>query len=459
MLWAGGALLIAGRWIRRWRELRAVRRQARPQTLEFAIPVAVSASAMEPGVFGLFRPVLLLPEGLAETLSPEQFATVLAHELCHVQFRDNLTGALHLAVSTIFWFHPGVWWIGRRLMEERERACDEAVLNGGNRPEVYAQGILNICKFYRESPLPCAAGVTGADLKQRIREIMTRRVAHQLTLAGKSMLAAAAAMAVAIPVIIGVLRSQTLPPAPAYGYEAVSVKRSDPGQTNSRIGPGPQGGIRTQNSTTMTLLTFAYDVRDYQFVNAPAWVTSERFDVSFTPDKPESAPSPQMPRDQMEGVFRRHQQRMQAVLRDRFGLVLRAETREMPIYALSIAKNGHKLRPPKDPGAPPHMSTSPDEVNGTSVDLRFLTNSLASLLGRYVRDETGLTGSFDFNMKWTPDTSQRLGAPRSDEVNADEQGRGSIFVALQEQLGLKLEAKRGPVPVFVVEKIDRPTEN
>src|SRR5207248_5179829 len=135
-----------------------------------------------------------------ENLLPEQFETVLAHELCHVESRDNLTAALHLAVASVFWFHPAVWLIGRRLIEERERACDEAVLAGGNRPETYAQGILNICKFYRESPLPCAAGVTGADLKQRIREIMTRRAAYRLTVAQKAVLAVGAAIAASIPV-------------------------------------------------------------------------------------------------------------------------------------------------------------------------------------------------------------------------------------------------------------------
>jgi uncharacterized protein (TIGR03435 family) len=460
ILWLAGTVLVSASWIRRWRELRAVQQHAKPATLDFPIPVAVSPVALEPGVFGFFRPVLLLPEGLSEKLAPEQFESVLAHELCHVRSHDNLTAALHLGVSTIFWFHPAVWWIGRRLIEERERACDEAVLNQGSRPEAYAQGILNICKFYRESPLPCASGVTGADLKQRIREIMTRRVAVRLTVARKSLLAVAGAIVVTVPLAIGVLRAQTLPPAPKYGYEVASVKRSAPDQTNSRIRPGAQGGIRTENTSVMALLTFAYDVRDYQFVDAPGWVTSERYDVSFTPDKPEEAASPTTPRDQMEGQFRRQQQRMQAVLRDRFGLVLRAETREMPVYVLTVGKNGHKLLPPKEEHAFPHMSTSPDEITGTNLDLRFLTNGLANLMGRYVRDETGLKGVYDFKMKWTPDSSQRLGAPRSDEpANTDDPGSGSIFMALQEQLGLKLEAKKGPVPVFVVEKIQRPSEN
>jgi uncharacterized protein (TIGR03435 family) len=457
IVWLGGVLLVTAFWVRRWLQLRHLRRVSTPVALDFPIPVAISPSAIEPGVFGFFRPVLLLPEGLAEKLAPEQFETVLAHELCHVRSRDNLTAALHLVVSTVFWFHPAVWWIGRRLIEERERGCDESVLSQGSRPETYAQGILNICKFCQEQPLPCASGVTGADLKQRIREIMARRVAMRLTLARKSMLAAVAVLAAAIPLAIGILQAQTLPPAPTYGYEVASVKKGDPNDQRSQIRPGPQGGLQTHNTPVMMLLTFAYDIRDYQFVNVPAWVTSERYDVSFTPDKPESAPSPTVPRDEMEKQFRRQQQRMQAVLRDRFGLVLRAETKEMPIYALTIGKNGHKLQPPKDPRALPRMSTSPNELTGTNIPVSFLVTSLSSLLGRYVHDETGLAGAYDFTMKWTPDpTSQRFALQKSED--ADE-GHGSIFVAMQEQLGLKLEAKKGPVPVYVIEKIERPAEN
>ena len=83
---------------------------------------------MEPGVFGIFRPVLLVPEGITDRLTPAQWKTILTHELCHVRRRDNLTAAIHMAIEAIFWFHPLVWWIGKRLIDERERACDEEVL-------------------------------------------------------------------------------------------------------------------------------------------------------------------------------------------------------------------------------------------------------------------------------------------------------------------------------------------
>jgi uncharacterized protein (TIGR03435 family) len=455
-VWLAGSLLFGLRWMRRWLALRAVRRQGRAVPLDFPIPVVIARSGIEPGVFGIVRPVLLIPEGLAATLAPEQLETVLAHELCHVRSRDNLTAALHILVGTIFWFYPAVWWIGRRLIEERERACDEAVLGQGSRPETYAQGILNICKFYTELPLPCASGVTGADLKKRIREIMTRRVALRLTLARRAALACAAIAAVATPVVIGVLRAQTLAPPPAYSYDAVSIKPSAPGETASRFGPGPQGGIRSQNTAVMMLLTFAYDVRDYQFIGVPGWVRSERYDINFTPDRPEGAPGPGMSRQQLEGMFKRNRQRMQAVLRDRFNLVLRAESHELPIYALSIARNGPKLTPAADPKAM-HLSMSRGKITATAVDLKMLADSLSGMVGRFVANQTGLDAPYDFTLEWTPDSPAQPKQP-GEPVEVNEPGP-SIFTALTEQLGLKLESKKGSVPVFVIEKITKPTEN
>jgi hypothetical protein len=116
-----------------------------------------------------------------EKLTPTQLEAVLAHELCHVRRHDNLTSAIHILVEAVFWFHPLAWWIGARLVEERERACDEEVLRLGGDPRDYADAILNICKLYVESPLTCVAGVTGADLKKRIEAIMTNRVLANLT--------------------------------------------------------------------------------------------------------------------------------------------------------------------------------------------------------------------------------------------------------------------------------------
>ena len=120
---------------------------------------------------------------MRERLTPEQLRAILIHEATHVRRRDNLTGFLHMLVAAVFWFHPLVWWIGARLVDERERACDEEVLREGSEPEVYAEGILNICKLYVESPLVCVSGLTGANLKKRIEAIMTNQRAESLTLA------------------------------------------------------------------------------------------------------------------------------------------------------------------------------------------------------------------------------------------------------------------------------------
>jgi bla regulator protein BlaR1 len=148
-------------WWRRWRRVRAALRAASPLSLQLPIPVMSSPARLEPGVFGVLRPLLLLPEGIAQRLTPAQFQAVVAHELCHVRRRDNLAAAIHMVVEALFWFHPLVWWIEGRMVEERERACDEEVLRMATDPQDYAEGIVNVCKFYLESPLVCVSGVTG----------------------------------------------------------------------------------------------------------------------------------------------------------------------------------------------------------------------------------------------------------------------------------------------------------
>ena len=127
----------------------------------------------EPGVFGILHPVLLWPEGISQHLDDAHLESIFAHELCHVQRRDNLTSAIHMLVAAIFWFHPLVWWLEKCLIDERERACDEAVLQLVKQPQIYAESILKVCEFCIESPLTCVSGITGADLKKRIVQIMT----------------------------------------------------------------------------------------------------------------------------------------------------------------------------------------------------------------------------------------------------------------------------------------------
>jgi beta-lactamase regulating signal transducer with metallopeptidase domain len=153
--------------------MRTARRTATPIAFDLPIPVLSSSTRLEPGVLGIRKPVLLLPDGITNRLTPAQLAAIVTHEMCHIRRRDNLTAAMHMTVEVLFWFYPLVLWIRKGLIEERERACDEEVLAQTD-PRIYAESILNVCRYYVESPLVCASGITGSDLKKRIEKIICR---------------------------------------------------------------------------------------------------------------------------------------------------------------------------------------------------------------------------------------------------------------------------------------------
>jgi beta-lactamase regulating signal transducer with metallopeptidase domain len=207
-IWLLGLGVILALRASRWWKLRAMINAARDLQVPGApVRVKSSPSLLEPGLVGVFKPVVLLPQGLMTHLSDSERDSILAHELGHLRRRDNVTAAIHMAVEALFWFYPPVWLIGARLIAERERACDESVLAEGHDPEVYAGGILKVCKFCIRSPLACAPGATGADLKGRVRLIMTGEAARRLGLGKRALLAGAATLALALPVMAGFLDS------------------------------------------------------------------------------------------------------------------------------------------------------------------------------------------------------------------------------------------------------------
>jgi bla regulator protein BlaR1 len=452
-IWLFGVLFLIVRWFRRWRAIRNVLKQGTKVSLRFHVPALSARSEIEPGVFGIFRPVLLIPDGLADHLSPEQFDAVLAHESRHILCRDNLTAAVHICVETLFWFHPLVWWIGAKLMDERERDCDETVLRQGSQPRDYAQGIVNVCRTYVESPLSCAAGISGSDLKERIRGIMTWRASRPVTIRGKVILTGAALAMLFIPFIIGIVRAQSLPPEPAYTYGVVSIHRSAPDARGDQWEAGPQGGLRTINTTALVLLEWAYQIPEYRLMGLPAWATSEHYDVTFTPAEPEIAESRFANTTEM-ARRNRNWQRLQGVLRDRFHLVLREETHQLTMYALVQDRNGAKLSRTDAQNSQFHGSAG--HLVATAQMIDRLPPFLEGELGRPVVDQTGLKGLFSFTLEWDPSLeSTGANSPDSSPGSAGS----SIVTALREQLGLRLEPKKGPVQVYVVEKIERPTEN
>jgi uncharacterized protein (TIGR03435 family) len=374
-----------------------------------------------------------------------------------------------MGVEALFWFHPLVWWLERRLVDERERACDEEVIQLGSEPQLYAESILKTCEFYIESP-SIVAGVTGSDLKKRVEAIMTNRLTDKLSATKRLLLAFAGVAAVCGPVVVGLLNAPQIQaqsqPAQTQStgslepltIEVASIKPNTSGQ------PGPRfrtlmGGFGVVGITTQLLVQMAYGIQHFQISGGPRWMSSERFDIALKVD----GLTGRVPPGQLPSV-------LQSLLADRFQLRIHHETKEGPIYALVAGNGGPKLEAAA--GQRPNVGSS-GYVSGT-MDLATLGNGLAWRLERRVVNKTGLSGSYDIELIWTPDVGQLpisslpppapppwlpgdapilpMRTPRAPDPSGP-----SIFAALQEQLGLKLDSQRGPVEVLVIDSVERPT--
>ncbi len=223
VLWlAGFAVVLAIQGVR-WLRLRAVMRQARDARIAAPVDVKASPSLLEPGLVGILHPVVLLPEGLMARLSRAERDAILAHELSHFSSGDNITAAIHMLVEALFWFYPPVWLIGAQLIVERERACDESVLADGHDAEVYARGILKVCRFCVQSPLACAPGASGANLDRRVRQIMSGEAVYGPGQVRKALLGTALAVALGLPVAEGFVSA---PPVMAAVQQRVAAVKS-----------------------------------------------------------------------------------------------------------------------------------------------------------------------------------------------------------------------------------------
>jgi uncharacterized protein (TIGR03435 family) len=239
--------------------------------------------------------------------------------------------------------------------------------------------------------------------------------------------------------------------AQAPTFDVASIKPSDPA---AKIAINRSGyHLATTGTSLLFLITWAYDVHPERVVGQPKWLDSARYDI--TANASEQGSAPRRPNEPSA-----LQKMMQSLLADRFKLVLHKETREAPMYALVIAKDGPKV----------HLAPAPESMNqnpfsmpgmgtliGTQVTAEALAKVLANQLGRSVEDETALKGVFDFKLIWAPEL------PPSEmhrEAAAMMANRPSLFTAVQEQLGLKLEARKGKVEVLVIDHIENaPSEN
>ena len=518
-VWLCGIVIGVVLWMRWWRQIRSIRRTATLLDLNLPIQMMSSPARLGPGVVGILRPVLLLPDGITDRLTPAQLETVLAHEMCHVRRQDNLTATIHMLVETIVWFHPLVWWIRTRLMEERERACDEEVLRMGSEPQVYAESILKVCEFYLASPVPCAAGVTGGELKRRIEEIMGNRYTRELSYGRRILLAAVAVAAVGAPIAIGLLytpagraRAQMVNAAPAasaslltgqetpaaeaskasssaqpakrdYRFEVASVRRGDPsGRMTGPPGPSSPRRFTAESETIASLAMKAFGVKQSFQIEFQPWMASAYFNVFA--NFPEGAANTDLP------IMIQH------LLEDRFGLVFHRETRRVAGYELVVAKSGPKLTESAAPpsGGPARKGGDIEMKNGVpqftkdagsgqlfvgmtaiwrgrNKTMKSLAQDLANQLRVPVMDATGMEREYDYTLTFTPEATavsgnmvliSPPGAAPAQEPRQDESLTNPLLRdALQTQLGLRLQpVKNVPVEVVVLDSAKKePTEN
>jgi uncharacterized protein (TIGR03435 family) len=243
------------------------------------------------------------------------------------------------------------------------------------------------------------------------------------------------------------------------GFEVASIKLTEAADGNTSFAYLPGGSLRIQGADLRSLIQYAYDLRDFQLAGASGWMTSEHYTILA---KGEFAEGPseymKMNDQQRKAMFVLVRKRLQRLLAERFQLETHRETRQLPMYGLVVAKGGHKLTPNLSPdGSPQSMTRGQAMYKAKRASLESIAQGLAEITRHPVHNETGLQGFYDFEMKWTPDAA--AAAPDSAEPRPAETAGPTLFTALQEQLGLKLESKKGPVEILVIDRAGRPSGN
>jgi uncharacterized protein (TIGR03435 family) len=268
-------------------------------------------------------------------------------------------------------------------------------------------------------------------------------------------------------------RPQTAPAAaPVFEYEVASIKPSKPGAVGGGIknlpGPGPVSDTFSARNLLLTAsIQIAYGIppgaEDGRLVGAPDWLNSERYDIEA---KMDPAVVEALQKLSVDARVAAQRQMLQALLADRLKLVIHRETKEAQVYSLVIAKNGPKLQESKPNDADPRLTSQGRggslSLTGQEVPIVLLVTALTRLLNRPVFDKTGLTGTYDFTLTWTPDDSQAQtppGVTANGQPPPPDSNGPTIFTAIQDQLGLKLESGKRPVEIIVIDHVERPSGN
>jgi uncharacterized protein (TIGR03435 family) len=295
----------------------------------------------------------------------------------------------------------------------------------------------------------------------------------RMTTTRLSFVAIGAALLVA-PFASGVMRAQAPPATDKPKFEVASVRENTAADGKVLLGIQPGGRFTTTGVPLATLITQAYGLQRSQLVGGPDWMETARFDITAKAET-------EIPRTAL-GAPGPLQLMVQDLLEERFKLRARRETREQPVYALRLARPDGQLGPglrvsttdcaalfaPGRSGPPPRgmgpgerpacgMRIGPGQLVAGAIPISQLIPPLSQFAERLVVDRTGLAGNFEIDLKWTPDRMPQGPPPPGAPPPSIDPNGPSLFTALQEQLGLKLESERAPVEVLVIDHVERPT--
>ena len=438
-------------------------------------PVRVLTSSVADGlsVVGWLRPAILLPPAAAMGLSPQQLEAILAHELAHIKRHDYLVNLFQIVAETVFFYHPVVWWVSSRIRIERELCCDDVAARASGDAIGYARALAVLARQQLAAP-EFSVGATGGSLKYRVQRLLGADP-RELAPAGAPRALVFALAVAALVLNVDRLRAGAQGATNDLRFEVASIKRNS---LNDRIvvSQAQNGRVFLRGYTLGMLIQSAYRIQDFQVIGGPEWMDGDRFDIQATepPAEPEvkapvgatsPGPGPPSRRDQM----------LRTLLAERFELLVHKETRERPVYALVPARDDGRLGPALKPTTIDCATARGQDSCGTSVGpgyIRVRGVTMAQLatafsrlgmtgssLNRLVVDRSGLDGYYDAELKFTPERIPDVGPEALPGGLPIDRNGPSIFTAVQEQLGLKLDPQRRPVEVLIIDRVKAPTEN
>jgi uncharacterized protein (TIGR03435 family) len=484
IVWLAGATVfwvrLAGGWVVTSRMRSMLVRRAPPEWQETLrklgaqiglcrpVRLLVSALVQVPTVVGWLRPVVLVPAGALSGLPTEHLEALLLHELAHIRRHDYLINILQSVAESLLFYHPAVWWVSGQIRAEREHCCDDLAVSIHGDALTYARALTQL-ESYRPGRMGAAMAASGGSLADRIARLLGRQRPTVRTSLEPGMVALAGLLAVAT---YGLFGQSADPPR----FAVASIKRNQaspaPNSIGAPMGAGYRSGGRfvAGNAPVTFLIQRSYAVQSFQVSGGPSWINTDGYDIEAKP----------------EGNT--DQKRMwlmvQGLLADRFKLSMHRESRDLPVYDLQAVRGGLKLPPPRGGDCAEVMTAFPGPgqqrqappcgpgvigsgtgltMEGINVSMPAVAKLLSSLVGREVVDKTGFTGRFALHLEFAmDDTLAGLPNPAGPDASgrpADPTARPTIRTALQEQIGLKLQASTGPVDVFVIDHVERPSGN